>query len=108
VTKAIFISSIVLFLIAIAMMFIPGLLSSGQDTNTTATTEAVCLCPAILVLLLSIIIGVQELVLILTTEFAVTNQRIIAKRGFIRRHTLEILLSKIESVAVNQRDRSNI
>lgn len=37
-----------------------------------------------------------------TTEFAVTNRRIIAKYGFIRRHTLEILLGKVESVQVNQ------
>ena len=38
----------------------------------------------------------------LTTEFAVTNRRVIAKMGFIRRHTLEMLLLKIESVAVQQ------
>jgi uncharacterized membrane protein YdbT with pleckstrin-like domain len=37
-----------------------------------------------------------------TTEFAITNQRIIAKRGFIHRNTLEILLSKVESVSVYQ------
>lgn len=37
-----------------------------------------------------------------TTEFAVTNRRIIAKTGFIRRHTLEILLGKVESVQVSQ------
>ena len=38
----------------------------------------------------------------LTTEFAVTNRRVIAKTGFIRRRTLEILLQKVESVAVYQ------
>lgn len=37
-----------------------------------------------------------------TTEFAITNRRIIAKTGFIRRHTLEIFLQKIESIEVNQ------
>ena len=39
---------------------------------------------------------------LLTTEFAVTNRRVIAKTGFIRRHTLEMLLPKVESVSVNQ------
>jgi uncharacterized membrane protein YdbT with pleckstrin-like domain len=37
-----------------------------------------------------------------TTEFAVTNRRLIAKTGLIRRQTLEILLSKVESVSVDQ------
>jgi uncharacterized membrane protein YdbT with pleckstrin-like domain len=37
-----------------------------------------------------------------TTEFAVTNRRIIAKTSFIRRHTMEILLGKVESVQVSQ------
>ena len=31
-----------------------------------------------------------------------TNRRVIAKHGFIRRHTLEMLLSKVESVTVSQ------
>lgn len=38
----------------------------------------------------------------LTTEFSVTNQRIVAKSGFIQRHTVEMLLSKVETVSVNQ------
>ena len=37
-----------------------------------------------------------------TTELAITNRRVIAKTGFIRRHSLEILLPKIESVDVRQ------
>ena len=36
------------------------------------------------------------------TEFAITNRRIIAKCGVIRRHSLEILLNKVESVRVTQ------
>ena len=37
-----------------------------------------------------------------TTEIAVTDRRIIYKRGFIRRHTIEMNMDKIESVDVNQ------
>lgn len=37
-----------------------------------------------------------------TTEIAVTNRRIIFKRGFIRRHTIEMHLDKVESVDVDQ------
>jgi len=33
---------------------------------------------------------------------AITNKRIIVKFGFIRRQTVEISLSKVESIQVNQ------
>lgn len=38
----------------------------------------------------------------LTSEFAVTNKRIIIKTGFISRNTFEMNHSKIESINVNQ------
>lgn len=37
-----------------------------------------------------------------TSEFAITNKRVIIKVGLISRRTLEINLSKIESVNVDQ------
>ncbi|MCR4283067.1 MAG: PH domain-containing protein [Bauldia sp.] len=37
-----------------------------------------------------------------TTEIAITNRRIILKRGFIRRDTAEMHMEKVESVDVNQ------
>ena len=37
-----------------------------------------------------------------TTEIAVTDRRIIYKRGFIRRHTIEMNMDKVESVDVDQ------
>jgi uncharacterized membrane protein YdbT with pleckstrin-like domain len=37
-----------------------------------------------------------------TTEIAVTDRRIILKRGFIRRHTIEMNMQKVESVDVDQ------
>src|SRR5207249_205653 len=36
------------------------------------------------------------------TEFAVTNRRVIYKRGFINRHTAEMNMDKVESVDVEQ------
>src|SRR4029453_5374626 len=35
-----------------------------------------------------------------TSEFAVTNKRVVIKTGLIRRHSLETLLSKIEGIGV--------
>lgn len=37
-----------------------------------------------------------------TTEIAVTDRRIIFKRGFIRRHTIEMNMDKVETVDVDQ------
>jgi uncharacterized membrane protein YdbT with pleckstrin-like domain len=37
-----------------------------------------------------------------TTEIAVTDRRIIYKRGLIRRHTIEMNMDKVESVDVDQ------
>jgi uncharacterized membrane protein YdbT with pleckstrin-like domain len=38
----------------------------------------------------------------MATEIAVTDRRIILKRGFIRRHTVEMNMQKVESVDVDQ------
>jgi len=37
-----------------------------------------------------------------STELAITNKKIIAKFGFIKRDTIELLLPKAESIQVNQ------
>lgn len=37
-----------------------------------------------------------------TTELAITSRRVIYKTGLLRRHTLEMNLSKVESVGVTQ------
>ena len=37
-----------------------------------------------------------------STEFGVTNQRVIAKEGFIKRSTVEVFLNRVESVQVEQ------
>ena len=37
-----------------------------------------------------------------TTEIAITDRRIILKRGLIRRHTVEMNMQKVESVDVDQ------
>lgn len=37
-----------------------------------------------------------------TSEFAVTDKRVIIKTGMLRRHTLETMLAKVEGVGVDQ------
>lgn len=50
----------------------------------------------------SLIFIATVVMIIVTTEFALTNRRIIAKRGIIQQHSLEILLSKVESITISQ------
>jgi uncharacterized membrane protein YdbT with pleckstrin-like domain len=54
-------------------------------------------------------LGVVTLILFLAryfvytaSEFAVTNKRVIVKVGVLQRRTLEILLTKVEAIAVTQ------
>lgn len=55
-----------------------------------------------LVGLFVLFIFLQLFLLMLTTKFALTNLRIIAKRGLIQQHSIEILLKKVESISVVQ------
>src|ERR1700756_3632623 len=58
------------------------------------------------VLTLVVAIGVVFLVMawvrVRSTELAITNRRVIAKFGFIQRHTVEINLDKVEALRVDQ------
>jgi len=53
-------------------------------------------------LFIGIIRGINELIAYITNEFAITNKRVISKNGLIRRSSMEILLNKIEGIAVEQ------
>ena len=107
---AVFLPSIVAFLITIAS-FTYGFSnaaiigeSGSPSPEATASNFAGTMILFIsgIMFLGSIWLVIEALIIITTTEFAVTNRRLIAKKGFIRRHTLEMLLSKIESVSVDQ------
>ena len=37
-----------------------------------------------------------------SSEFAITNKRVLVKVGLIRRHSLELLLQKVEGIGVDQ------
>lgn len=54
------------------------------------------------VLLLGVLLLIAPLVAYWSTEFGVTNKRMIVKVGFIRRRTLELLLRQVEALSVDQ------
>lgn len=57
---------------------------------------------ALVILLLFAIPTIRALVVYLTTEFAVTSRRVITKRGFIKRQTLELNHNRVEGLALDQ------
>jgi uncharacterized membrane protein YdbT with pleckstrin-like domain len=54
------------------------------------------------VLVLGILWGLVKYVDYASSEFAVTNKRVIIKVGVLRRRTVEMLNTKVEAIAVNQ------
>jgi len=53
-------------------------------------------------LLLAGIVSVPSFIDYATSEFGITNRRVLVKVGFIRRHSLEMLLTKVEGVSIEQ------
>ena len=102
---AIFLSSIINALITI-LTLIFGISQIRQadfgDFGESTYIGIILLVLAFFFFLGTITNFLRALTIIGSTEFAITNRRVIAKTGFIRRHTLEIYMSKIESVAVRQ------
>ncbi|HNQ94120.1 MAG TPA: PH domain-containing protein [Anaerolineales bacterium] len=45
---------------------------------------------------------IRTMISLFTTEFAVTNRRVIAKTGLIKRRSLELFLEKVESINIRQ------
>jgi membrane protein YdbS with pleckstrin-like domain len=56
----------------------------------------------VLLLLIGIVSAISHAITYKTSEFAVTTRRVIMKQGFIRRKTMELMLGKVDSLAVDQ------
>jgi uncharacterized membrane protein YdbT with pleckstrin-like domain len=86
------------------MFFWPSILAIGlclvgvwlfTQNHENAIYACICFIVAILFLMPAYIIYVSS-------EFAVTNKRVIVKVGLIRRQTMETLLQRIEAVRIDQ------
>ena len=55
-----------------------------------------------IVLLIALVIAIPPFTTAKTSEFGVTNKRVVIKVGVIRRRTLELLLRQIEAISVDQ------
>ncbi len=57
---------------------------------------------AAVLLVIALLLAMDRYIRLATSEFVVTNKRVLIKTGLIRRHTLELLLSKVETIGVEQ------
>jgi uncharacterized membrane protein YdbT with pleckstrin-like domain len=98
-----------------------NLLPNEQITYRARLHRIIYLFPAVMFVIAFLVVlgggswiagsalGVIGLVLLLppwiksfSSEFAITNKRILIKVGLIRRHSLELLLQKVEGIGVDQ------
>ena len=55
-----------------------------------------------LVIVVGLVFLAMAWIRVRSTELAITNRRVIAKSGFVKRHTVEINLDKVEALKVEQ------
>lgn len=85
---------ILLALVAIALAIaVEAIASLGPDTRH--------LIAGVIVLIGLAFLG-RAWIRVHSTELAITNRRVIAKFGFVQRHTVEINLGKVEALRVDQ------
>lgn len=89
-------------------MYIPGLLLLAAAivffivTHVIFTTTWWADIINLVLVIVAVFLLAQEWFERWTTEIAITDRRVIFKRGFIRRDTIEMGVEKVESVDVNQ------
>jgi uncharacterized membrane protein YdbT with pleckstrin-like domain len=89
---AIYLPSIILWLVALALLV----------TGIALERSAIGQLAGGIVALFAAYSGLKAWFRRWTTEIDVTDRRVVYKRGFIRRHTVEMNMDKIESVDVDQ------
>lgn len=63
---------------------------------------------ALVVLAVALLVFLVRLVYFRSAEFAVTSKRVMLKVGWMRRHSLELILSKVEAISVDQNLRGRV
>jgi len=91
------------------MSYVQSSLTTGESVQHMGKISIWALMPLILLGLITLpLFGIGLIALAMaairywTTELAITNKRVIAKTGLISRNTIELNLSKIESIRVDQ------
>ena len=104
-SKAMFIVPVLVIL----LFAVPGFYIFTGSLPHSGVNPLVCI--ALLFLLLGaigIVSLIDDIVSYTTTRFALTDQRILAKTGLLRRRSLEMSLTEVERIQVTQSDLGRI
>jgi uncharacterized membrane protein YdbT with pleckstrin-like domain len=93
----------VVYLRTIALLIVCIILAAAAvATSDSQNISLAFAIAAILFALLALSAGLRAFIRRTTTELAVTDHRVIYKRGLLARHTIEMNRDKVESVDVDQ------
>ena len=82
-------------LLALSIVQFVEIYRGGAETRDAMAVPAIFLA-------LSVVAWVPAFIKRASTEFAVTNRRVVVKVGLLRRHSTEILLRQVEGITVDQ------
>ena len=88
----IFVAPILIAVVGVILIVV----SIGKSEASAIRILGACL------LLPAMIVALQRSLARRSSEFAVTNKRVLIKVGFVKRHSLELLLGKVEGIGVDQ------
>jgi uncharacterized membrane protein YdbT with pleckstrin-like domain len=91
----------IIYLPAALVILVAVLLAVAGSKSTPDVTSAFYVA-AIIFCIIGLLMFLARWITHKTSEFAVTNKRILVKVGFIRRTSLELLLRQIEMIGVEQ------
>jgi uncharacterized membrane protein YdbT with pleckstrin-like domain len=89
----------IIFALPAFLAIVGVLLVAVALTSTTLVALAVA---GVLVVVAAVIVALPRYIRLKSSEFAITEKRVLVKTGVVRRHTLELLLSKVETIGVEQ------
>lgn len=74
----------------------------SRATNTKSPTAESTMFAGIILLVIALVFVVRGIVVRNATEMTVTNKRVFVKVGLAARRTIELLLSRVESIGVEE------
>ncbi len=101
ISPVVFMSPAIAYIFLLIIFYISIQILSNKDQISGIIGSFFCFL-SIIFLIPTLILILEAIITMRTSEFVVTNKRVIAKTGFIRRNITEILLTKVESVEVDQ------
>ncbi len=92
----------VTFIGPIVLFIVGGFCLAWPVSGLSSDIKNIISIVGIIIMLVAVFYSISDLIAFLTSEFGVTNQRVLIKVGLIRRNTFELLLNKVESFQIKQ------